>query len=514
MSSIRRNVLHLGVFMMAVSSAGIPMSRAATMGSSSWLQVNLGWMPFSAYTSSPATSWLPGCPSSVSVRSCYQTILGQMKAQRVSGVRIIVPLCDSTSLAFNNCGQPYTSISWNPASNSYQQLWINNISTFFSDLVAAQIYNVTISIAAAQATISVPKSQTSSPSTPSGFSCASAPDTCSSDMVGISTVLFSPTQPFGLSSANNYPIGDYWNGAGNQGYNLAPVNPYFIGWNNEFNVIGAMLAAAQAQGVTVYELETDQELNLPAFTVLARYMYDNSSPQSASQAPGTIVNVVSALRSLMSSNGFDPGRVTWSSTGSDSSDATYNGCVNVYTDYGRNLGPDEVAEAINGSYIGINSDFTVTNALICAGIDVSSMFQTPIYSTQPDIVDVHIYPQAAYTTNTDAQIQDAAANDYGDLPHFLTLASLTSANIMIGETWDGTMYSPCWPGSPTGAPTDNVLGLNNESVSPPLTNYTFTARPWMTLSNSCFGYGGGPGTPTNYQSVNYNNAGPYTPTHY
>jgi hypothetical protein len=98
----------------------------------------------------------------------------------------------------------------------------------------------------------------------------------------------------------------------NDGYNCSPINPYFLGWNNEFDVINAILAAAYGR-VNVYEMETQQELNLASFTVLARYMYDNSSPQSAGLSLGQVVDVVSNLRSLMTNNGFDPGRVTWSS---------------------------------------------------------------------------------------------------------------------------------------------------------------------------------------------------------
>jgi hypothetical protein len=124
------------------------------------------------------------------------------------------------------------------------------------------------------------------------------------------------------------------------------------------------------------------------------------------------------------------------------------------------------------------------------------------------------------------EIQDAAATDFGDLPHFLTLASVTSADIVIGETWGGTLSSAsvdggyCWLGSyaaPSGAPSDNVAGFNSEGVSSPLSAYTVTFRPWMELeddSGECFPYGSGPSSSSNYQNVNYLNGGPYTPTHY
>jgi hypothetical protein len=501
------------------------LSSSATIGTSSWLQVNLSWMPFSYYDTSHLASqygtFTASCPSGSSVRGCFQTVLGNMAAQYVSGVRIIVSLCDANSLAFNNCGQSYTSISWNPTANPYQQTWINNAKNFFTDVHNAGIPNVTISIASASP-VSQPVSAASSPK-----GACSDGVSCCLDTYNSTTINFSPTDPFGTSPLDGTPLGNFWTPAtkhSNNGYNCNPINPYFIGWNNEFNVIGAMLQAARGL-VTVYELETQQELNFAAFTVLARYMYDNTSPQSAGLSTGQIVDVVSNLRSLMSANGFDPGRVNWSSTGSESTSATYDGCTNIYTDYGRNLGPDEMAQAITGGHIGLNSDFVSIEGLQCNGSNLGSMFSVPDYSTQPDIIDVHIYSQATGTTNTDTQIQEAAASDFGALPHFLILASDTAADVVIGETWGGTL-SPAQPGgtycwlaggyqAPSGAPADNVAGFNNEGVSSPLSAYTVTFRPWMELEDSsgqCFAYGGGPGSPSNYQSVNYQNAGPYTPT--
>jgi len=156
------------------------------------------------------------------------------------------------------------------------------------------------------------------------------------------------------------------------------------------------------------------------------------------------------------------------------------------------------------------------------------MVTSPIYSTQPDTVEVHIYPQVVAAALTDALIQQIAAIDYGDVPHFLAEAGLQSANIVIGETWPGTM-SPlntgtasnpyyCLGGAyqiPQGAANDNVVGFNNEGVSGPLSGYTVTFRPWMDLegtSGGCYAYGSGPWTPGNYQAINYNGQGPYVPT--
>ncbi len=508
------------------------LANGATIGTSSWLHVNLSFMPFSYYDTahSAATygfsqSGIASCPSGASVRGCFQTILGQLRAQAVSGIRIFVTFCDSTSLAFTNCGSPYTQVSWNPSGNPTQQAWITNVANFFQDVHAAGIQNVTITTgASAGVTETLPVSETSSPK-------GSCPANCCSDT--LSTVYFNPLVPFGLYSDGS-PLGEYWRTNSNQGYNCAPINnQFFIGWTNYFNVIDAVLAAAKGR-VTVYGLEIQEEVNTAAFTALLRYFYDNSMPQSAPAAyVVTIngvqyVNVLSALRAQMSANGFDPGRVEYSAFWNDASTATEN-CANVYTDYARNVGLDTVTQAINGGPIGLPQGWQIAAGLICGGT-TTNMYTSPIYSTQPDVVDVHMYPQVTRAPNTDAMIQQVAALDYGDIPHFLTLASLQSADVVIGETYGGTL-SPlnlgtqgnpnyCWLGtypSPSGAPGDNVAGFNSEGVTNPLSGFTVTFRPWMELedpSGQCFAYGAGPGTSGNYQSVNYNGHGPYTPTNH
>jgi hypothetical protein len=497
-------------------------------------------MPFSVYdTSHPASTYftqngLASCPSNVTVEACFVTILDQLKAQSVSGVRIFVTLCSSNSLAFpgvppNNytCGASYQNLAWNPAQNSVQQTWITNVTNFFKDVAGAGITNVSLTFAGSGAPFTLPASQASSPN----GACSTAGACCSDTP---STVTFDPLTPYGLE-ANNYPIGQFWTTRNNKGFNCAPNNPYFIGWTNIFNVINAVLAAAKGH-VTVYELELAQEINIMAFSAQMRWIYDNSSPASApsqyvvSTSQGKVVNVFGALRAMMTANGFDPGRVAYSGAWTDATDAVTN-CANEYQDYARNNLLGNITQAINGGFIGVPNGYnTNMGGLVCGGTLGAPQIQSPVYSTQPDIVDLHVYPSVRQTTNTDAMIQQVAALDYGDVPHFLVGAGLTSATIVIGETYGGainplnlgTPSNPnyCWLGafqSPSGAPNDNVAGFNNEGVSSPLSGYTVTFRPWMQLqdpSGQCFTYGSnGPGTPGNYQTVNYNGHGPYTPTH-
>lgn len=494
-------------------------------------------MPFTYYgTAYPANTAGTGyaddydfsvsCPPGATVRGCFQTVLANMEAQGVTGIRIFVTFCEPFSMAFSNCGSPWQDVSWNPVASppNAQYDWLQNVKTFFGDVKAAGIQNVTVTLASGGKTYTVPSSQTVSPATPSGGNCSESGACCIDTP---STVLFDPYVPFGMNPANGYPIGDWWSQPSplNQGYNCAPTNSQnFLGWTNLFNVINAVLGAAKGQ-VTVYELETQQEFNTETFTALMRYMYDNSMPQSAGLAEGQIMDVVSNLRSLMSANSFDPGRVVWSAVWSDSSVATYN-CSNVYVDYARNFGLDTVTQALNGGWIGNATNATLTDGLMCGGnVSTGGMLASTGYSTLPDLVDVHMYPALLKTTNTDANIQQVAALDYGDVPHFLSEASLQSATMVIGETYGGTLWpgqvgSPlmyCWgvPAgtykTPPGAPNDNVAGFNQSALAA----QTVVFRPWMELqdpSGQCVPYGGGPASGTQYQNVNYNGNGPYTPT--
>jgi len=335
-------------------------------------------------------------------------------------------------------------------------------------------------------------------------------------------VYFNEFAPFGLESPGGYPIGNYTSTGSNQGYNCAPINSQnFLGWTNIFNVIGAVLAKAKAAGVNVYEMGIQDEMNTAAFTAEERYIYDNSMPLSAGLPAGSTVDVLSNLRSLMSTNNFDSGRVSYAAFWQDATVATEN-CENFYTDYARNIGLDTIAQGISGSLIGIGQNATATDLLWCGGTATAGyMLSTPMYSTPPDIVDAHIYPALSFAGSQ--SVQPVAALDYGDVVHFLTLAGQQSAAIVIGETYPGTIYpgewgTPpnqqyCWLNVPSTAPTSNVAGFNQSSLAA----YTVVFRPFMSLKDptgECFAYGSmGPGQPGNYQGVNYNGNGPYTPTH-
>lgn len=100
--------------LLALIFAGAILANATTITGPSWLHVNLSFMPFTYYDTSHSASsygFSRECPAGASVRSCFQTILSNLRAQGVSGVRIFVPFCNSTSRALVGCGNAWNQVS-------------------------------------------------------------------------------------------------------------------------------------------------------------------------------------------------------------------------------------------------------------------------------------------------------------------------------------------------------------------------------------------------------------------
>ncbi len=486
-------------------------SNGGPIGGQSYLETTLGYMPFDKYNNTVLASSNPGltkaCPLGSTVRGCYVTVLQNMKAQGVSGIRVLITFCDvfHFSNPITNCGNLFNSGSpptWNPSADP-GLTWLNNVNSFFDDVHAAGISKVTLdffhndgSAGTFPTTAGIAKSSTSSPS---GLYCGDTPD----------TVYFWVTEPFGMKmqpDGSLYPIGQE-----NDGYNCAPINPYFVGWNNQFGVIDAMLGAAESNQVTVEELEFETELNLVAFSSHLRLIYDNASPELA---PGTKMNIVSNLRTLMSKYGFDPLRVAWSIPWSAVTSDTTN-CLDAYGDYARGQPLDALAAAIygyQGGYIGAPLGATPTNFLYCYGtLDPNSMQQSPFSEAPPDIVDAHIYSGIS----EGGDVVGNAEIDFGDLANFLSLQNLQPAPlVIIGETWQGTPSHAYNYGAPCAlvsdsAPADNITGFHYSGFP---TVIPIVFRPWMELWNdtgACYAYNGG--GHNSYQNLNYSGTGPYVP---
>jgi hypothetical protein len=514
------------------ASASTDTATFATIAGPSWLQANLSFMSFGYYDTSHAssTNFSQSCPAGSTVRGCFQTVLQNLRAQGVSGVRIFVPLCEGdgnispinsyVNGVWTGCTQT-PNVSFD-SSTGPGYTWVQNAGNFFSDLNSAGIQNVTITIAHGSPAgaptnadgswgFQVPLASTTQP----------GPSVCQS---GVSDPIdFWPGLPYGLSynvTQKTYDIPGHDEPA-SQGYNCAPINPYFIGWTNQFNAIDALLGAAQGK-VTVYELEFEQELNLVDFTAELRFIYDNAQVSTYNGAYSgcstNYVDMVCVLGTLMSNHHFDPGRVTWSAPYIDASVATndqYGNCLDIYQDYARQFNLGGIASAFGGGYIGHPDDATAVNNLWCGGSGTTTMLKVPLAHSQPNIVDVHLYPHVEGAGPGDTQVQQVAALDFSDLTHFLGLIypSGPTPMVMIGETHVGTLLpngtakdgSPCPANNyPQYAAASAVAGFNQSQLA----GYSIVFRPWMELQDdqgTCYPYPA-------YQNVNFGGGGPYAPT--
>ncbi len=467
------------------------------------LEVGLSYMPFDSYNyETPAISKFPvSCPSGSNVRGCFKTILANLFAQGVSGIRIFFQLCGPDSTPLVNCGLNWPSVGYKGNLTPPDLTWINQVNDFFEDVKVAGIQNITLTPVHEAGTLYPRAKILTAP--PSGFHCLDTPD----------TVYFYATAPLGYKQVAGsqgieyHPISP----PDNQGYNCAPKNPMFVGWQNQYNVINAMLAAAAQKQLTVFELDFEQEMDLMNFPVLARYIVDNAQTDSGQP------NVRDALRYYMSLHGFDPGRVTWSAPWAGSTLAGVN-CTNVYTDYARLMGADQIAAAIGGGWIGFPNNPLFQGNLVCdngAGTYPFDMFQMPTYGTQPNILDVHLRPcvgtspSSCRLDDAGAAVQAEAKIDFSDIVHYTALFPSTST-VVLGETHSntqdaqGAQAAATCEGGPLNAPAETVAGYNQSTLA----GRSVVFRPWMQLqspSGNCFTY------PSN-QRVNFQGGGPYTPT--
>lgn len=482
-------------------------------------------MPFDKYDySDSAASYMNGgnaCPSvSDSVRSCYQGILANFRQQGATGVRFMFGFCGGAySTPLQNCGQSWQHVT-GPVPNG---VWINNVNAFLFDVKKAGIYNITVTPAhgdfigvygvngGAVASFQAPQGP------PHGQMCDR----------GLQVLMFQPAAPYGTVPCSNTPpyyctkqnckVSDcqpnatYPAGYGNQAYNCSSSNPIFAGWTNIDNVIGAVLGAARANGLTVVELDVEQEFDPANFTETARYVLDDAETQTGNP------DSVNVLRGLMTANTYDPGRVVWSGAASNVTVAGTN-CTSVYTDYARISVLDEIASAIGAGWIGNAYGGVPTNGLLCGGSvngpGGAFMFQMPGGHSQPDIWDLHAYPcvkpasGGCYTNESQAQVRSEATMTFNDVPHFFTLVNTPAAYFMVGETHSNTNNgsgASC-EGAPTDSAWETVAGYN--AAANIAGKFSVTFRPWfnfMGATSTCDNY------PAN-QEVNAGNAGPYTPT--
>ena len=348
-------------------------------------------------------------------------------------------------------------------------------------------------------------------SSPGGVPCSDTPD----------TVYFFYGLPYGARQVVDptgaifyFPIGQN----DNNGYNCAPINPYFVGWQNQYDVINAMLSAASIASLTVFEVDFVPELDVTDFPAMGRFVVDNAQANSDPNAIGSFAVVRDRLRDKMTGNGFDPGGVTWSAAWANSTLGGYD-CTAVYGVSARAITLGGVSSAIGGGYIGTPDNTSFNNQLLCGGV-VGTMQLMPYGSYQPNIVDIHLYDAVSVDASIlvmhpeYAMVQSEATLDFTDISNYLTIVQLQSSVVVLGETHSNTydndpMYLglTCEHVAPYTAASQIVAGFNDANNA--LKGHSIVFRPWIELqwpSGFCF-------TPNN-QHVNLNGQGPYTPSQF
>jgi len=321
-----------------------------------------------------------------------------------------------------------------------------------------------------------------------------------------------------------------------QGWNCSSSNPYFVGWQNQYNVVAWMLYKAWSNGLSVTELDGENELDPNFSTVEARLILDNAHPQT-----GNPDNVNSLRYYMVHCNpsdpnnpancGFDPGRVIWSAY-ADRTLVAGTTCYDVIRTMPvctRSAGwPRPSAAVISAHLISIQRSFSNISQPTCAAEDRFTVQQAkripPACSSSqailPSVWDTHDYPCVAnstgcYSDEPHAQVQSEATKEFSAMVQFMAIVGTPSALYIVGETHGNSNQrsnSGCEGNQPYDSAYQTVLGYNNSAIAGHTSIYPgegVVFRPWFDFaggSQDCYSYPADP-------RINVNNQGPYTPTH-
>lgn len=251
------------------SASLLPLQARAAIAQPSQLEANLGPLPIDKYDQ---INWDPtitrqyaiasnsgSCTPSGTVRQCLQAILQHFRQQGATGVRVKFALCGGAwSTALLNCGTGYNSGSLNSA-------WVSKMNLFLDDVAASGFTNITVSpVPWSYYNVFDPYcydgtytcgenngqfpllTQAREPGLNDGLRWTNTEwDSCTGSY---KPLFFWPAAPFGVRGHNtqNDPTGP-WKAQYDQSYNCSPHNPYFVGWQNIYNVIDAVLAGAHCK---------------------------------------------------------------------------------------------------------------------------------------------------------------------------------------------------------------------------------------------------------------------------
>lgn len=357
------------------------------------LEVNIGPVPVEQYLLTNTDGTIAGCPKSQKVSECLKMSLANYARQKVTTVRYMF---DMTGDAFLANGTP------NPK-------YISNLNLIHKDMKASGITHI------------IP--------TPNWDGWGNqfqrtVFDPCQGKNISL---IFYKTAPYGFETENGFP----YNLAEDRSYECSPANPIFVGWNNIYNLIDAVIKSAKDNELIVSQFDIKNEVNLHWFSVMGRNIHDNKHGSSGDP------NVYMKIRSLMAKYGFSPGVVNYSTVATNVSLENFD-CKTAYGDSGRVISQSALVDAIAGKPFGRGQNWGVKNKIVCGG-DKDGMARLPTSNPLPDYFDIHDYhciekvdgscdPAKGHLIKEDSLVF------YNTLHSFLSRIEKPSATMAIGET--------------------------------------------------------------------------------
>jgi hypothetical protein len=400
-----------GIFAAAILLSCLRPAQGATAPR---LEVNLGPLWVDQYTDEVLNmdrSVFPACSAKLSVRACMQHFLSYYAKQGVTGVRFQFALGGGAgSTAFDANGKVIPS-------------WLKNLKTFFLDVKAAGIRNVTPT-----STLNQPWS-----GSPAGINLKTITvpyqkgSRCQT--VGTETLAFYPWLPYGLDPNDSYNPADKED---NEAYYCSPRNPIFWGWTPFFNLVDGAAAAAQEAEIDIEEWDVDNELDLWNFTNEAREVYD----------PTTNTPVLYHVGEALEKHGFKSGAAAFSV---ETPQVSTSGptCDSMFGDSGYAIWGSLLLAAETGGYIGGMGDFPnsiseANGGLLCGGSS-SGMIAIPKQPAdwKPAVFDFHVYAciQGGNGCELKANVKGTAKAAYNAVWQFVVSHRNADGDVaMIGET--------------------------------------------------------------------------------
>jgi len=320
-------------------------------------------------------------------------------------------------------------------------------------------------------------------------------------------VVFTPLQPYAVDP-NDGNNADGRLDLGNSSYACSPANTGFEGWDKFYDLIDSMGCAAAtptacsasqqaaqtctapvtaacgspdpATGITIEEVDMQNEVELEATPILGRMIYDNTNINPSTGTLG--VPVFQYLGGALAKHGYNAGAVTVSvdvprPANTDPSITQYPyPCGSIYGDAAQMLDSSELLAATGGAPIGAPFGYAVNGEMQCGGTTndtnpndqqnpLPAMFPIPSQPT-PTVTDMHakpclITPGAGCNPSVDATV--VAQDIFSMAWDFLAYRGLTGNTLIFGETWSNSQ-AQC-NGYPDGPTSSNPVGLTQETVN-------------------------------------------------